>query len=343
MTIRIGKVLVVDGDEKTRSAANHLLLGSARQPFDFAGSLLEAVELLKANNYVCVFTAGEIPALPGAQPRRQDAVNLLDEMDHMRGAFKPPVVCMWHEMPDITMENFACWVSNMTLKGVVKWVRKPFPSGGGTPDRVLKKILDGQYIRLVKAEPLTPAELMAAPLQAPAIGADQATLRFVVDGDAVGSGLKQVDARDLMAKLKGAGLASKLRQVFGSKGCRESGDQERAQDDQPEAKSPATQSSSPPTVGQWAAIPNEPIGIVDFMVHFCEARTKENRLYRKRALMAAARHERITLPPPAEDPKHGQTKKYFVHDLLAVWPQYIDKGVDLPPLLSQPDKNTTAA
>jgi hypothetical protein len=30
--------------------------------------------------------------------------------------------------------------------------------------------------------------------------------------------------------------------------------------------------------------------------------------------------------------KHGQSNKYFVHDLLAAWQGYLSEGVDVPPL-----------
>jgi hypothetical protein len=162
--------LVVDCDEPPRIAAKKLCLDSTRQLFDYASSLVEAVEFLKANNYVCVFLASEIPAMPGAPPRRQDTENLMDELDRIKGYLKPPVVCMWHEMPDMNLENFICWAGDMSLKGVVKWVKKPLASGGSTLGRMVKDILNGQYVRLIKATPLTPNELMASPLQ---VGQDQ--------------------------------------------------------------------------------------------------------------------------------------------------------------------------
>jgi len=50
---------------------------------------------------------------------------------------------------------------------------------------------------------------------------------------------------------------------------------------------------------------------------------------------AAARHEKIILPPLACPHKQGQPNLYFVHDLTAAWHGYLDEGVDLPPLLPQ--------
>jgi len=41
----------------------------------------------------------------------------------------------------------------------------------------------------------------------------------------------------------------------------------------------------------------------------------------------------VKLPPLAGKRKHGQSNKYFTHDLLAAWQSFLDEGVDLPPLL----------
>ena len=86
---------------------------------------------------------------------------------------------------------------------------------------------------------------------------------------------------------------------------------------------------------RWASIPNEPVTIDDFMARFCEHRSKETRLCRKRALLAAARHKTVTLPPLAVPSKPGRTNKYLVHDLLAAWQGFVDDGVDLPSLFPQ--------
>ncbi len=95
----------------------------------------------------------------------------------------------------------------------------------------------------------------------------------------------------------------------------------------------ATPEPAAPTDGRWTSVPNDPIEIEDFLAKFCEQRTKENRVHRKRALLGAARHGTIVLPPLAVPRKHGQANTYFVHALLAAWQAYINEGVDLPPLL----------
>lgn len=103
--------------------------------------------------------------------------------------------------------------------------------------------------------------------------------------------------------------------------------------DERAAESPATTSAI--TVSPWAGVPNEPIDLDDFMAQFCEQRGKENRKCRKRALLAAARHETVKLPRLAGIRKHGQSNRYLVHDLLAAWQRFRDEGVELPPLLPQ--------
>lgn len=97
---------------------------------------------------------------------------------------------------------------------------------------------------------------------------------------------------------------------------------------------PAT-AADPVETGRWASIPNEPIELNDFMARFCEHLSKKTRMYRKRALLAAARHKTVTMPPLAAARKHGQANKYFTHDLVAAWQGFIDEGVDLQPLLPQ--------
>jgi len=85
----------------------------------------------------------------------------------------------------------------------------------------------------------------------------------------------------------------------------------------------------------WPEVPNDPLTLDEFMAKFCECRSKENRKFRKRALLAAARHGTVTLPPLAVPRKHGQANKYFSHELMGVWQGFIDEGVDLPSLLPQ--------
>lgn len=343
--MRIGRVLVVDGDENTRTAATQLLLSSCRQSFDFASNLVEAVELLKHSNYVCIFTALELPAIAGAPPRRQDLENLLDEVEMIKGFFKPPIVCLYARPTDMDDDAWTSWTSDMALKGVVKWVKRPYPSSGRTPDRMLKKILNGHYVRVVKVKPLTAAELMAAPLN----GHDtpDAAVRLRDDG---ASDAPMVVAGKLPA-LDDVAIAAKLKKVFAGKGIGKDGllaglRQEDGQAEPPAANAvyapePALQSTSDRAAAasssdnRWKDVPNEPISLDDFMAKFCQSRGKENRLSRKRALLAAARHKTVTLPPLAGGHKHGMPNRYLVQDLLAAWQSFLDEGVDLPPLLME--------
>jgi hypothetical protein len=108
-------------------------------------------------------------------------------------------------------------------------------------------------------------------------------------------------------------------------------------------KEPPAKLEAGTVADRWSSVPNEPIDLDDFMAKFCDQRTKENRACRKRALLAAARHETVTLPPLAGARKHGQSNKYSTHDLLAAWQGYIDEGVDVPQLLSQYEAGDGAA
>lgn len=82
-------------------------------------------------------------------------------------------------------------------------------------------------------------------------------------------------------------------------------------------------------------VAHEAVTLDDFMARFCQERSKQNRICRKKALLAAARHGAVKLPKLAVPHKHGRAKKYFTHDLLAAWQGFLDEGVDLPPLLPQ--------
>jgi len=66
------------------------------------------------------------------------------------------------------------------------------------------------------------------------------------------------------------------------------------------------------------------------MARLCREWSNHNRVSRRKALLAAARHGTIKLPELAIPHKHGRAKKYFVHDLLAAWQGFLDEGVDLP-------------
>jgi hypothetical protein len=84
-----------------------------------------------------------------------------------------------------------------------------------------------------------------------------------------------------------------------------------------------------------ADIPTEPITLDKFMVKYCEFRSLGVRRNRRKALLAAARNKTVEMPPLAGSYESGQSKKYFVHDLLKAWQGYQEANLDLPPLLSQ--------
>jgi len=84
-----------------------------------------------------------------------------------------------------------------------------------------------------------------------------------------------------------------------------------------------------------SGIPNDPITLDQFMLKYCEARTKNLRRSRRQALLGAARNKTVKLPPLAYPHKSGQSNTYFAHDLLNAWQSYQDENLDLPPLLPQ--------
>ena len=355
--VRVGKALIVDGDEKTRAAACNLLLTSARQPFDCASSFTEAVELLKRSNYVCIFAGSEIPAFAGETPRRQDLENLLDEIDRLKGSFKPPVVCLYTRAMDVDDDTWTCWVTDMSLRGVIKWVKKPFPSSGRTPDRVLKKVLNGQYVRVVKATPLTPAELMAAPLgdesELEAAPPRSRPREQVLIGPLLSAEnyLPEMDTDAIVAKLgKMLGKAGASNDTTESPNVPKSKVPEpdtsksdtlpltaRPKHDPITVTTASTATATPavaaaPDNDRWKNIPNDPITLDGFMAEFCEPRSKELRVCRKNALLAATRNGTVKLPPLAGIHKPGMPYRFLVHDLLVAWPGFLNEKVDLPPL-----------
>ncbi len=101
------------------------------------------------------------------------------------------------------------------------------------------------------------------------------------------------------------------------------------------AKSDPAPAPAPADPGRWASVPNDVVEIEEFMARFCEMCSKENRMYRKRALLAAARNETVTLPPLAVPYRNGGPKKFFTHDLLDAWQGFLDERVEIPPLLPQ--------
>ena len=82
----------------------------------------------------------------------------------------------------------------------------------------------------------------------------------------------------------------------------------------------------------WSGVANEPVTLDEFMVRHCEKRSKESRRYRRKALLAAARHGTVKLPPLATKRKPGRANRYFTHDLLTAWQGYVGEGVELPGL-----------
>lgn len=73
------------------------------------------------------------------------------------GERKPPVIILYGAMPDLDEDDRIAWTADMTRRGALRFVRKPFRSGGRTLDRAIKKLLLGspEFVRLVSI-PLVP-------------------------------------------------------------------------------------------------------------------------------------------------------------------------------------------
>lgn len=340
MSMRIGKVLVVVHDEKIRQAAEEILLGGIRQAYDIATSLTEALELIAINNYVAILMSCEFPTSPGGDPRRQNAENLVDESDRLKGEFKPPVVCLLHKMADQDKFQYADWIQDMTIRGVVKFVPTPFRKAGKTPDRSLKKILDGQYIRLVHAKSKTAGELMAGPSRATADVADggkaagQANVIAEIEGSAIKKMIMKVMSGDA---LRLADLAASRRPAKPSQMDSNIMPLEplpdQAPNDDDDVPSVVAKANPAPVPAHWAGIPNDVVTIDEFLLDRCGATNKRYRINRKKALLTAARHSTVTMPPQAQPHKQGHANRYFVHDLLSAWQGFSDAGVELPPVV----------
>jgi hypothetical protein len=128
------KLLLVDHDEKTRQAVDEVL-AVIRCKYHVAGSPLEARDLLAANEYLCILLGCEIAVRPGGIPRRQNSEHFMDDGP------RPPVIVIYHRMADMDEDDLVCWVADMTHRGVERFVRRPFSSGGRTLDRAIKKVV----------------------------------------------------------------------------------------------------------------------------------------------------------------------------------------------------------
>lgn len=272
------------------------VLSAMGYKYDTATNLAQARAAMSEDGHALILLGGELPARPGGTPRMQNVENFLDETAEMRKGPKPPVVLMIHRRPEADEEDKLRWAGDMRARGVRTFLCKPFRTVGRTPDRVIKKLLAGQ------SETVTFARSAAAAVP-PARTSNIEPLSPLPAG---------LDTPPRAASGKG---------------------------------NPPAGSATPDVAGKqpakvvdqaWPSVPNEPIELDEFMANFCESRSREIRMYRKRALLAAARHGTVTLPPLAGPRKKGQSCRYFTHDLLAAWPGFVDQGVDVPPLLAKP-------
>lgn len=223
-------------------------------------------------------------------------MNFLEDLDGVNRSAKPKVIVMCNRMPEIDDEDKLRWAADMRSRGATTFICKPFRTGGRTLDRVIKKIPAGQP----EAVRLRARQRAPAPAGPPR---GDETPNVVPT-----SSLPKAVATVIVASGEGGTCGSV-----------------------PEP-APAEANGQ---ADRYAGIPDEPVDLDEFMARFCEERSKQNRICRKKALLAAARHGTVQLPELAAPHKHGKAKKYFVHDLLAAWQGFLDERVDLPPLLPQ--------
>jgi len=246
----------------------------------------------------------EIPYRPGGTPRAQNTEYALKELSDAKGDRMPPVIIFANRLSDVDDEDKYRWAANMRSRGATTFLCKPLSTSGRTLDRVIEKILSGQTDNV-------------------RIKSNQYGMDEIPKGKVLTEKIKKIVAKKPDAAVDQDNLLSPANKPL----------EPTVPDDKdssPAAAKPAAD------VNPWASIPNDSVEIDEFMVRFCEHRSKDNRKHRKRALLAAARHKTVTLPPLAAARKHGQSNKYFVHDLLAAWQEFLDEGVDVPPVLPMP-------
>ena len=292
------KVLVIEHDEQNRQYVDDVL-SVLEHTYDVATCLTEARQLLTVNNYLYVLLADQIPAKVGRPPRRMNADTWMGYWGQLALERQPAVILMVNPMPDVAEIDKLRWAADMRTRGVTDFIEKPLPAGGRTPERVIKKIVAAHIDR------------WRALITRQAAKADGSN-------NAIPIGPLPPAIKRLVTAAPGAPKAAQDKTSPSAAPAASAGE-----------KKPA------PLPSQWAAIPNEPIDVDEFMARFCEQKGKDYRMYRKRALLAAARHGTVTMPPLAAQHKHGQPNRYWVHDLLRAWQVYRDEDVELPALLPQ--------
>lgn len=302
------RALVIGSDPESLASIDDTLVAMDHE-YKGADCLLEARRLIRAVRFDYVLLAAMLPARPGGVPLVSNSHRFLPELHEARdGRMEPVIVLLPHEdgYPESTKRAAVRMAHGFMKRGAADFIDRPFPTGGRTLDRVIEKVLAEHE------EPVQP--------------------------DKTNPALEHSEIRNQSKKIVGRSNREGRNRIPPLKTSGEDATTVGASTSPPEA---STQPISGKTsladerCGCWADIPNEPIQIDGFMARFCEHRSKPARLHRKHALQGAARHKTVTLPPLGAPHKHGQAKKYLVHDLLAAWQGYLDEGVDLPPLLPE--------
>ena len=140
------KALVIEHDPSAVEQIEEVLAALSHE-YDLAASLLQARKLLAANEYSYVLLDIEFPTrYAGGPPRIQNAENFLDGLAGRDDDAPPVVIMSEHTAGSLDeTENLMRLAMLLGRKGAIDLIKKPFPSGGRTLDRVVKKVL-GEYV-----------------------------------------------------------------------------------------------------------------------------------------------------------------------------------------------------
>ena len=136
------KALVVTADSRAINDAGDDLL-SLGLGYDLVDNQEEASRLILANPYACLVLDPEILPSPRCRrPRVEAAEDLLDEVQRAKNGPQIIIAAISDDLPSrMTAADIAELGADLRERGVVRFIRKPFPTCGWTLYRVLKKAL----------------------------------------------------------------------------------------------------------------------------------------------------------------------------------------------------------
>ena len=135
------KVLVVEPDEMIRDTI-YEILSMLDCTYEAADSLAHARKILSGKNeYDLVLSSFNMPSLPGAKPRLQNAEHFMLALRKARAKNMPKVIMLIENRPNVCDEDKTRWAFAMRDLGVSDVVCKPLVDEGRTLDRVIKKVM----------------------------------------------------------------------------------------------------------------------------------------------------------------------------------------------------------